>query len=392
MNICAIITEYNPFHAGHAYQIEEVRRRLPDCAVISLMSGNYVQRGEPAIWDKYLRAACAVDAGGPDLVLELPLTAALSSAEGFAQGGIHLAAALGCVTHLSFGCETGTEEYLMQLAACLNTDEFSARLRALLPNSASYAHAAAAAAQELCPQAASLLDSPNDLLAVQYCRFLQQICPGVQPIAVRRRGAAHDGTPEDGIPSASHVRRLLRAGRADEAFDLLPSACRERGSVARRHSWDDLASAVLPYLRRLTPEDIRALPGVSEGLENRFYQACQKAQTLDELWDRVRSRRHPLSRVRRLVLCAYLGITQKLTALPPAFVTVLAMNTRGREVLRTMKQTCSLPVIVKPTQARTLTGTAARLWNLTLSADDQFYFPAPAGTSWTQTPFYRRPY
>ena len=96
--------------------------------------------------------------------------------------------------------------------------------------------------------------------------------------------------------------------------------------------------------------------------------------------------------MRRLVLCAYLGITQELTALPPAFVTVLAMNTRGREVLRTMKQTCSLPVIVKPTQARTLTGTAARLWNLTLSADDQFYFPAPAGTSWTQTPFYRRPY
>ena len=100
MNICAIITEYNPFHAGHAHQITEIRRRLPDCAVISLMSGNYVQRGEPAIWDKYLRAACAVETGGPDLVLELPLTAALSSAEGFAQGGMRLADALGCVTHL----------------------------------------------------------------------------------------------------------------------------------------------------------------------------------------------------------------------------------------------------------------------------------------------------
>lgn len=392
MNICAIITEYNPFHAGHAHQITEIRRRLPDCAIVSLMSGNYVQRGEPAIWDKYLRAACAVAADGPDLVLELPLTAALSSAEGFAQGGIQLVDALGCVTHLSFGCETGTEESLMHLAACLNTEKFSTRLRVLLPHSPSYAHAASAAAQELCPKSASLLDSPNDLLAVQYCRFLQQICPTVQPIAVRRYGASHDGTPEDGIPSASYVRRLLRAKQDTDAFSLLPSACQEYGRTARRHSWSDLAPAVLPYLRRLTPEEIRALPSVSEGLENRFYQACQKAQTLDELWNMVRSRRHPLSRIRRLTLCAYLGITQACTTRPPGFVSVLAMNERGRSVLRTMKQTCSIPIIVKPTQARTLTDSAADLWNVTLSADDQFYFPAPAGTGWTQTPFYRRPH
>lgn len=388
MNICAIITEYNPFHAGHAHQITEIRRRLPGCAVVSLMSGNYVQRGEPAIWDKYRRAACAVEAGGPDLVLELPLTGALSSAEGFARSGVLLAGALGCVTHLSFGCETGTEEQLLRLAGCLNSDAFAARLRALLPDSASYAHAAAAAARELCPQEASLLDSPNDLLAVQYCRFLLQCCPAIQPVAVRRRGAAHDGAPQDGIPSASYVRRLLRAGQQQEAFVLLPSACRRQGQSARQHGWDDLAPAALPFLRRITPEEIRALPGVSEGLEHRFYRACRSAQTMEELWDGVRSRRHPRSRVRRLALCAYLGITQELAALPPAYVLVLAMNARGREVLRAMKQTCALPVIVKPAQARALTGDAARLWSLTLSADDQFHFPAPAGTDWTQTPFY----
>lgn len=392
MNICAVIAEYNPFHAGHAHQITEIRRRLPDCAVISVMSGNYVQRGEPAIWEKYRRAACAVQAGGPDLVLELPLTASLSSAEGFAKGGMQLIHALGCVSHVSFGCETGTEEHLMQLASCMNTDEFSALLRRALPDSPSYAHAAISAARQLCPQAASLLESPNDLLAVQYCRFLQQICPDVVPIAIPRHGAAHDGFLADGIPSASYVRSLLRTGQDTKAFFLLPPACAQHCATARRHSWDDLSPAVLPYLRRLSLDTIRALPGVSEGLEHRFYQACKKAQTLDDLWEMVRSRRHSLSRVRRLTLCAYLGITQDCVNLPPAFVTVLAMNTRGREILRTMKQTCSLPVIVKPTQARAFTGTAAELWNLTVSADDQFAFPDPAGTSWTQTPFYRRPH
>ena len=116
MKVCAVISEYNPFHAGHLFQIREILRRMPDCYMISIMSGCFVQRGEPALWDKYFRAACAIRADGPDLVLELPISAALSSAEGFAEGGVRLAAALGCVTHLSFGCESGTEQTLMQLA------------------------------------------------------------------------------------------------------------------------------------------------------------------------------------------------------------------------------------------------------------------------------------
>ncbi len=388
MQVCSIISEYNPFHAGHAYQIAQIRRYLPDSAIVAVMSGNYVQRGEPALWDKYTRAANAVLADGPDLVLELPLPAALSSAEGFARGGVQLINALGCITHISFGCETGTTDSLTELAACLNTGEFSVLLRKEMDSGISYAQAASCAAQQLCPDAASLLHSPNDTLAVQYCRFVQSICPQVQILPVRRRGAMHDGTPEENIPSASYVRDLFYSGDEQAAFSLLPAAYRDRCRTMRRHSWADLEPAVLPYLRRLTPENIRALPGVSEGLEHRFYQACQQAKTLEQLWETARSRRHPLSRIRRLTLCAYLGITKDLMSLPPAYVTVLAMNERGRQVLKTMKTTCALPVIVKPTQARALDGDAARLWELTLSADNQYAFPAPAGSDWMRTPFY----
>lgn len=392
MQICAIISEYNPFHAGHLHQIMEIRQRLPECLIVSIMSGNYVQRGEPALWNKYLRAQCAVTAGGPDLVIELPITAALSSAEGFARGGVQLAASLGCVTHLSFGCETGTEESLMRLAACLDSAAFDDQLRKQLTNGVSYAQAASRAAAALCPDCAALLNSPNDMLAVQYCRALQNINYSIQPLVVRRHGAAHDGVPVHDIPSASYIRSLFHSGKEAEAISLLPDACREAGSTARRHSWADFDEAVLRYLRRNSPEYIRTLPDVSEGLENRFVSACRDAADLPQVWELARSRRYPLSRIRRLTLCAYLGITDALASLPPSFVNVLAMNQQGRQILKQLKTSCSLPVIVKPTQARAFSPKtpAQQLWALTMQADDQYYFPSPAGTGWKKTPFYAK--
>lgn len=391
MKVCAVITEYNPFHAGHLFQIREILRRMPDCCMISIMSGCFVQRGEPALWDKYFRAACAIRAGGPDLVLELPISAALSSAEGFAEGGVRLAASLGCVTHLSFGCESGTEQTLMQLAQWMDKPIFAQTLREHLASGISYAQAAQQTAQTLCSELAPLLASPNDLLAVQYCRAIRKYCPHIQPIAVRRVGAAHDGTPIDNIPSASYIRAQFHAGTVQTAMQLLPPEYRAQAVMARRHSWQDLEPAVLPYLRRLTPAYIAQLPGVSEGLEHRFYAACQASQSLEELWEHTRSRRHLLSRVRRLTLCAYLGLTQDIAAAPLEFITVLGMNSRGQQVLKAMKKTCPLPVIVKPTQARKLSDSAQKQWNFTVRADDLYYFPSPAGQDWKQTPYIEKP-
>lgn len=386
MKICSIITEYNPFHAGHAYQIAQIRQKHPDIAIAAVMSGCYVQRGAPALWDKYERAAFAVQAGGPDLILELPIQAALSSAEGFARGGIQLIHAMGCTTHLSFGCECGTAASLMQLAACMDTADFQQLLSQHMQTGISYAQAASLAAQQLCPTAAELLDSPNDTLAVQYCRAIREFAPSIQPIAIRRKGAAHDSTPEDGIPSASYIRNTF-AVQPDEAFSLIPESYREHCRAVRRHSWSDMEAAVLPYLRRLTPEDIAALPNVSEGLEHRFHTSCQSAASLDALWEQARSRRYPLSRIRRLTMCAYLGLTQEIADLPPAFITVLAANARGRTILKHMRTVSSLPVIVKPTQARQLTGTAKRLWDFTVLADSLYHAPEPAGLDWKRTPY-----
>lgn len=386
MEVCATIAEYNPFHLGHLYHSTELLRRLGrDCGRVAIMSGNYVQRGDCALLEKYRRAQVCVQAGGADLVVELPLSASLSSAQRFAEGGVRLAQALGCVTHLAFGCETPDERALRAVAHCLNTPEHAALLRERLAQGLSYAAAAQGAVEQLCPKEAGLLSQPNNTLAISYCGAVERLSAPIQPVPIQRLGAAHDSNAVSSTASASHIRQLVRSGADVSAY--VPEETQGALTSDRLHALADMQAALLPYLRRLTPEQLRAFPNVSEGLEHRFIAAAQKAATLEELFEGVRSRRFPLSRVRRLALCAYLGITEELAALPPQYVLVLAMNDIGRRILHRMKTTCTLPVITRPTQARALTGDAARLWALTGLADDLYAFPEPGGQGWRRTPY-----
>lgn len=386
MRLCAIISEYNPFHLGHSYQIRRTREQLPDALIVSVMSGNYVQRGDIAVWDKYTRARLAVQAGGPDLVLELPLTAALSSAEGFARGAVSLIRSLGCVTHLSFGSECGSAELLMRAAALTASEAFrTARARAL-SEGLSYPAALHRAAQETQPDCVAVFSEPNDTLGLEYCRALRDLCPEILPIAVKRTGAAHDSTDTtESICSASYLRTLLYQGHPDSPR-FLPTSSRSALNTERIHRISEMEPAILPYLRRLTPDTLAGIHGFSEGLEHRFAEAAGRARSLPELYEGIKSKRYPLSRVRRAVLCAYLGITSDLAALPPQYVRVLALNSHGRTVLKQMKSTCSLPVITKPTAARALTGDAKSLWTLDMTADNLYHFPETSGSGWKRTP------
>ena len=147
MSVCGIIAEYNPFHAGHAYHCRRIRAQLPDAVLVSVMSGNYVQRGDLAVWEKYRRAGYAVRAGGPDLIFELSLPAALGSAERFAAGAVSQLLSTGCLTHLSFGSECGDASLLRRTAAVMQTAEFADRLRQKLEAGIGYAAASQAALQ-----------------------------------------------------------------------------------------------------------------------------------------------------------------------------------------------------------------------------------------------------
>ena len=239
MQVVGIVAEYNPFHAGHRWQIDALRSRLgADTAVVAVMSGNWVQRGDAAITDKWARTRMALE-GGVDLVLELPTVWAASSAESFARGAVALLHASGVVDTLCFGSESGDLEALTTVARCLDSVGFQAELRRFTSGGTSFAAARQAVVQELLGDSARLLSAPNNNLGVEYLRALAALSSPIRPMTLPRQGASHDSQADSPYPSASRLRRQI----LDGALPLdNPAALRfnERG--------------VLTVLRSRTPE------------------------------------------------------------------------------------------------------------------------------------------
>lgn len=384
MTAVGIVAEYNPFHLGHRWHIAQTRCLLgQDCPVVCVMSGHWVQGADCAIGDKWTRARLAL-AGGADLVLELPTPWAMASAETFARGAVSLLAASGVVEVLSFGSECGSAAELAQAAAALNHPAYPARLRAALDKGLSFPAARQEAAG--CP----CLSTPNNNLGVEYLRALTYLnCP-LEVVTVPRRGAAHDGTEAvEGFASATQIRRLLRAGRYEEAASLVPAGTLERlGEVS---SLSYVERAILAKLRTMDTEIWADLPdsGTSEGLPERLVRAARQALSLDEFYTLAKTKRYTHARLRRLALSAFLGLTTDRPALPP-YVRVLGLNRRGQALLKRMKDTCTLPILTKPAQAKSLTGPARRLFEAEARYTDLyglcFPTPKPCGAEWTTSP------
>ena len=381
METAGIVAEYNPFHRGHAWHIAETRRRLGgDAPVVCVMSGHWVQRGECALADKWLRAALALDRGA-DLVVELPTPWAMASAESFARGAVSLLAATGVVDVLSFGSETGELAPLEAAAAALDAPDYPERLRAALGRGLSFPAARQEAAGAAC------LSAPNNNLGVEYLRSLRALGSTIRPLTVPRQGAGHDGPAAGGFASASELRRLLRAGRGEEAAPYLTAPW--SGELA---DMQHIERAVLSRLRTMGEGDWAALPdgGGAEGLPSRLAKAAREAVSLEDFYTRAKTRRYTHARLRRLALAAFLGLRAAERPAAPPYVRVLGLGGRGRALLRRMKDTCPLPVIVKPAQARELDGPARTLFESEARYTDLYglCFPAPrpCGAEWIHSP------
>ena len=381
METAGIVAEYNPFHRGHAWHIAETRRRLGgDAPVVCVMSGHWVQRGECALADKWLRAALALDRGA-DLVVELPTPWAMASAESFARGAVSLLAATGVVDVLSFGSETGELAPLEEAAAALDAPDYPERLRAALGRGMSFPAARQEAAGAAC------LSAPNNNLGVEYLRSLRALGSTIRPLTVPRQGAGHDGPAAGGFASASELRRLLRAGRGEEAAPYLTAPW--SGELA---DMQHIERAVLARLRTMGEGDWAALPdgGGAEGLPSRLAKAAREAVSLEDFYTRAKTRRYPHARLRRLALAAFLDLRAAERPAAPPYVRVLGLGGRGRALLRRMKDTCPLPVIVKPAQARELDGPARTLFEAEARYTDLYglCFPAPrpCGAEWIHSP------
>ena len=335
-----IVAEFNPFHNGHKYLISEAKRRTGDDAAVAVMSGAWVQRGEPAFTDKHTRARIALE-NGVDLVLELPVIYSLNTAQKFAYGAIATLAAAGVISTLAFGSESDDSAALISAADALLNEppEVSDKIKKLTSQGMSFASARAEAFKDIIP--GNALCEPNDILGIEYIRAMKELGTGLEICAIRRKGAAHDGKPDGDIASASEIRKIMST--KSDAARYMPHCDFAIYNPAA------LDTAVIARLRTCSAEYLAGINDVSEGLENRFIKAAGECDSVPELCQLVKSKRYAMSRIRRIAYSALLGLTKELAKKPPSYIRVLGMNTRGASLLKQMKKGgAMLPVITKP--------------------------------------------
>lgn len=343
--ITGIICEFNPFHNGHRYLIDTVKNNSD--GVVCVMSGNFVQRGEFAVFDKFKRTRTALE-NGADLVLELPCAYSLMSANGFAKYAVQILEATGIVDEIAFGAECDNINELKSIA-----DKISAcddEITKIMKTGVSYPVARKIALNT------DLLDTPNNILAIEYLKETSLPCR-----AVKRIGKGHD--TDDKEYSASAIRQRLS----------LNEIC----------SLSNCEVAVLSKLRTMSKDDFLNIEDVSEGLENRIYQAVQDAASLNELYDTIKTKRYAHSRIRRIILRSYLGITKDYTVDVP-YIRILGFNGRGRDILTQMKKTATLPIISRYADINILSSNGKRLFALECQCTDLYNLgykkPLPCNT------------
>ena len=343
MKVTGIICEYNPLHLGHKKQFDWIRARHgKDSAIVCLMSGNFVQRGEPAIVDKMYRAEAALRCGA-DLVLELPVTVCLSSAEGFAAGGVKFLAPF--CDDLCFGCETETPAQLMQIAKLLLSDAYRELLQKHLQTGVSFPAARQAALAQLGADD-SIITQPNNILAVEYCKAILQENTKMQPMPILRKGGYHDTVLDPSEPSATALRSAMLG--STEYLPYIPQQAHTCFENAQLHERSAGERAMLAHLRRMTDADFEALPYGAEGLWRKLMHAARRESSVEGILQSVKSKRYTYSRISRMVMCAFLGITEEILNAPAPYARVLALNDTGRKILNTARQYGCFPNVGEP--------------------------------------------
>ena len=351
MKSVGIIAEYNPFHNGHAYQLQKAKEASGADFAVAVMSGDFVQRGEPAMFERRLRARWALE-NGADMVITLPTPFALASAEAFALGGVTLLSRSGIADSIAFGSECGDTDLLCRAADVLNNepDELKALIKSNISRGLSYPDARARAFGEyLPPELASVFSSPNDILGIEYIRAIRRIDATLQPIAIGRTGVAHDSAHTcGGFTSASNIRRLIVSGESEHIKSYIYE---DMLSVLGRTApimLQSLSRETVYALRRMSKEQLKSLPDVTEGLENLLYSACRKYADIGSVLTAVKSRRYTMARLKRICMCALLGIYgSPIKKLDSLFIRVLGIRREAQSLLSALHEKSELPVVTR---------------------------------------------
>lgn len=361
-----IIAEFNPLHSGHEFLINEAKK---SGEVVCAVSGNFVQRGDCAISSKEIRARSALISGA-DLVCEIPVLWSMSTAQNFALGGVSALAALGCDT-VVFGSEAGDTKPLIEICDILESDKFSDLLGKYMKNGTTFALARQKACEELGAEK-GILDKPNNNLGIEYISASRRLGLNMNFKTVKRMGADHDSTVVDTFVSASLLREKLLSGdrefcsryMKDDVLDLYKD-----GNIA---DIKRLEKGILAVLKLKGLNDLKKLPDLSEGVENKLFSAIKTATSLENLYNGIKVKRYTMSRVRRLVLSAFLGFDDDFFMKPLPYVRVLGRNKTGEKIVKSAKKTSAVPIIMRVGEINKLPDSAKKVFEIEAKATDLY--------------------
>ena len=365
MLVAGIIAEYNPFHNGHALLIEKARA-AGATHIVAVMSGNFVQRGEPALFHHSERTKAAL-LGGVDLVIQLPVPYAVSGAQSFARAGVEILNSLGFVDRLVFGSECGNAELINATADAVYGEEIKSLIAVELKKGGSFASARENALRSINPVYADIIKSPNNILGVEYAAAIKHLGSKMKPVTFIREGADHDSSQSGGnIASASLIRKNIADGGGWEAF--VPDA--SVYSDCRKADIKRIENAILYKMRTVTKDGLAAAPDVSEGIENRILSASADATSLEELYSLAKTKRYSHARIRRIIINNFLGITADELKTPVPYIRVTGFDSKGAELIRKAEETATLPIITKAADIASLGDDAQRIFSAECRAGD----------------------
>ena len=333
-----IVCEYNPFHYGHRYHIEKAKEISGADACVCIMSGSMVQRGEPAIYDKWQRAKTAIDQGA-DLIIELPAYYALQSADNFAYGAVAMLDRLGVVDSLCFGAETDDIELLTKAAGIIAnpTEEYQNAISSKIGSGSSYPEACEYALRKCIDITEHEFFSPNNTLGICYIAALKRLNSDIEPLCIKRANDYHSSASSDGFMSASAIRAMIASGEDYKSF--APDY-----SAFVSYSLLNADSYILGFFRNADAKSLADVKGYEDGLANRVISAAKKACTSNEMYAMCTTKRYTLHRIKRFCACAMLGIRGEHE---PSYVRILGMNKKGSALIKNIKKLSALSIVTK---------------------------------------------
>lgn len=379
MKVAGIIAEYNPFHNGHALLVEKARM-AGATHIVAVMSGNFVQRGEPAMFHHGVRTKAAL-MNGVDLVIQLPCVYALSGAQSFARAGAEILDALGCVDLLVFGSECGNIDKLVSTAKAVYSNEVQSLLPEEISKGVSFAAARENALRKVFPESADIIRHPNNILGVEYIAALNNISSNMIPVTFERIGASHNSNETVGeTASASKIRELILANGEWKKYVPETAGCIFEQAIKGGFAPIDVTAAqnsILYRMRTVSQRELAQAPDVSEGIENRIIKAVHSAVTLEELYTLAKTKRYSHARIRRIVMNSFLGITAADLAISPPYIRITGFNSNGSSVIKIAKNTAKLPIITKAADIAGLGEEAHKIFGAECRAGDIYSLLSP---------------